>query len=170
MHILKTKLFKYNLYTFINISVALMVKERVTHLITLTKCQYHVMFINRWICEAVLRKCLHIDISEDDIMQDVDSVDLVELADTVAEFKQRNVVDRHAERVLRAQDLHLKRMHAHTHIHNQWAFYFTSKCRSAPPGPADAIILKPVLFNAKLSFIFMETRTVSLKARKKHVQ
>lgn len=52
-------------------------------------------------------------------MQDVDSVDLVELADTVAEFKQRNVVDRHAERVLRAQDLHLKRMHAHTHIHNQ---------------------------------------------------
>ena len=41
-------------------------------------------------------------------MQDVDAVDLVELSDPVLELKQRGVVHRHLELVIRAQDLHLK--------------------------------------------------------------
>lgn len=42
-------------------------------------------------------------------MQDVDSVDLVELSDAVTELKQGDVVHCHPERLRRAQDLHLKR-------------------------------------------------------------
>lgn len=41
-------------------------------------------------------------------MQDVDSVDLVELSDSVSELEQRDVVHRHPERLVGAQDLHLK--------------------------------------------------------------
>lgn len=42
-------------------------------------------------------------------MQDVDSVNLVELSDAVSELKQRDVVNCHPERLMRAQDLHLGR-------------------------------------------------------------
>lgn len=62
-----------------------------------------------------LRKCLHVDVGEDDIMQDVDSVDLVELSDAVAELKQRDVVHCHPERFRSAQDLHLERSKAQQH-------------------------------------------------------
>lgn len=41
-------------------------------------------------------------------MQDVDSVDLVELSDAVSELKQWDVVHRHPERLMSAQDLHLE--------------------------------------------------------------
>ena len=41
-------------------------------------------------------------------MQDVDAVDLVELADAVRELEQRDVVHGHAELLERAQDLHLQ--------------------------------------------------------------
>lgn len=41
-------------------------------------------------------------------MQDVDSVNLVELSDTVPELKQRDVVHCHPECLLSAQDLHLE--------------------------------------------------------------
>lgn len=55
-----------------------------------------------------LWKCLHIDAGEDDIMQDVDSVNLVELSDSVSELKQWDVVNCHPERLLSTQDLHLE--------------------------------------------------------------
>lgn len=42
-------------------------------------------------------------------MQDVDSINPVELSDAVTELKQRDVVHRHPERLRSAQDLHLKR-------------------------------------------------------------
>lgn len=54
-----------------------------------------------------LWKCLHIDIGEDDIMQDVDSVNLVELSDAVPELKQWDIVHCHPECLLSAQDFHL---------------------------------------------------------------
>lgn len=60
-------------------------------------------------CVCFLWKSLHIDAGEDDVVQDVDSVDLVELSDSVSELKQRDVVHRHPEPLLGAQDLHLKR-------------------------------------------------------------
>lgn len=41
-------------------------------------------------------------------MQDVDSVDAVELSDAVSELEQRDVVHSHPERLLIAQDLHLE--------------------------------------------------------------
>lgn len=41
-------------------------------------------------------------------MQDVDSVDLVELSDAVTELKQGDVVHCHPERLRCAQDLHLQ--------------------------------------------------------------
>lgn len=41
-------------------------------------------------------------------MQDVDSVNLVELSHAVSELKQRDVVHRHPERFTSAQDLHLE--------------------------------------------------------------
>lgn len=55
-----------------------------------------------------LWECLHIDVGEDDIMQDVDSVNLVELSDAVSELKQRDVVHCHPEGLMSAQDLHLE--------------------------------------------------------------
>lgn len=55
----------------------------------------------------LLRKCFHVDVVEDDIMQDVDSVNLVELSDTMSELKQWDVVHCHPERLMSAQDLHL---------------------------------------------------------------
>lgn len=58
--------------------------------------------------ERFLWKCLHIDKGEDDIVQDVDSVNLVELSDAVPELKQRDVVHCHPERLVTAQDLHLE--------------------------------------------------------------
>lgn len=50
---------------------------------------------------------LQVDVGEDDIVQDVDSVDLVELSDAVPELKQRDVVHGDPERLVGAQDLHL---------------------------------------------------------------
>lgn len=41
-------------------------------------------------------------------MQDVDSVNPVELSDAVLELKQRDVVHCHPERLVSAQDLHLE--------------------------------------------------------------
>lgn len=41
-------------------------------------------------------------------MQDVDSVNPVELPDAVLELKQRDVVHCHPERIVSAQDLHLE--------------------------------------------------------------
>lgn len=41
-------------------------------------------------------------------MQDVDSVNPVELSDAVLELEQRDVVHRHPERLVSAQDLHLE--------------------------------------------------------------
>ncbi len=41
-------------------------------------------------------------------MQDVDSVNPVELSDAVPELKQRDVVHCHPERLVTAQDLHLE--------------------------------------------------------------
>lgn len=55
-----------------------------------------------------LWKRLHVDVSEDDIMQDIDSVNPVELSDAVLELKHRDVVHRHPEHLLGAQDLHLE--------------------------------------------------------------
>lgn len=55
-----------------------------------------------------LWKRLHVDVGEDNIMQDVDSVDLVELSDAVSELKQWDVVHCHPERLMSAQDLHLE--------------------------------------------------------------
>lgn len=55
-----------------------------------------------------LRKGLHIDEGEHHVMQDVDSVDLVELPDAVAELKYRDVVHGHPERLVSAEDLHLE--------------------------------------------------------------
>lgn len=57
---------------------------------------------------CLLWKCLHIDVGEDDIMQDVDPVNLVELSDAVSELKQRDVVHCHPERLMSAHDLHLE--------------------------------------------------------------
>lgn len=57
---------------------------------------------------CVLWKCLHIDEGEDDVVQDVDSVDLVELSDAVSKLKQRYVVHCHPELFACAEDLHLK--------------------------------------------------------------
>lgn len=54
-----------------------------------------------------LGKRLHIDISEDDVVQDVDPGDLVQLSDAVTELKLRDVVHRHPEGLRSAQDLHL---------------------------------------------------------------
>lgn len=56
----------------------------------------------------VLGKRLHVDVSEDDVMKDVDSVDAVELSDAVLELKHWDVVHRHPEHLLSAQDLHLE--------------------------------------------------------------
>lgn len=67
------------------------------------------MYSSVWLKAYFLRKRLHIDVCEDDIMQDVDSVNLVELSDAVTELKQWNVVHRHPEGLRGAQDLHLKR-------------------------------------------------------------
>lgn len=55
-----------------------------------------------------LRKCLHIDVGEDDVMQDVDSVNLVDFPDAVSELEEWDVVHSHPERLMGAQDLHLK--------------------------------------------------------------
>ena len=41
-------------------------------------------------------------------MQDVDSVDPVQLPDAVSKLKQRHVVHRHPEHLMSAQDLHLE--------------------------------------------------------------
>lgn len=57
---------------------------------------------------GVLGKRLHIDVSEDDIMQDIDSVNPVELSDAVLELEHWDVVHRHPEHLLSAQDLHLE--------------------------------------------------------------
>lgn len=57
---------------------------------------------------CALRKCLHIDVSKDDIMQDIDSVNPVELSDAVLELKHWDVIHRHPEHFLSAQDLHLE--------------------------------------------------------------
>lgn len=57
---------------------------------------------------GILGKRLHIDVSEDDIMQDIDSVNPVELSDAVLELKHWDVVHRHPEHLLSAQDLHLE--------------------------------------------------------------
>lgn len=54
------------------------------------------------------RKRLHVDVSEDDVVQDVDPVDLVQLSDAVTELEQRDVVHRHSEGLRSAQDLHLR--------------------------------------------------------------
>lgn len=67
-------------------------------------------------CGRVLRKCLHIDVVEHHVVQDVDSVDLVELADAVAELEQWGVVDCHPERLVCAQDLHLENSSESTSI------------------------------------------------------
>lgn len=56
-------------------------------------------------------KRLHVDVREDDVVQDVDSVDLVELPDPVPELEQRDVVDRHPEGLGGAEDLHLEENH-----------------------------------------------------------
>lgn len=61
-----------------------------------------------WVMVFSLWKCLHVDVSEDDIMQDIDSVNPVELSDAVLELKHWNVVHRHPEHLLSAQDLHLE--------------------------------------------------------------
>lgn len=55
-----------------------------------------------------LRQRLHVDVSEDDVVEDVDPVDLVELSDPVPELKERDVVHRHPEGLGRAEDLHLE--------------------------------------------------------------
>lgn len=57
-----------------------------------------------------LWKCLHVDICEDDVVQNVDPVNPVEFSDAVSELKQRDVVHCHSERLLCAQDLHLEQM------------------------------------------------------------
>lgn len=41
-------------------------------------------------------------------MQDIDSVNLVELSDAVPELEHRNVVHRHSEPLMSAEDLHLE--------------------------------------------------------------
>lgn len=58
-------------------------------------------------------------------MQDVDSGDLVELLDAVTELKQRDVVHRHPERILSAQDLHLEQSRTPT------VYYFHQDCELA---------------------------------------
>lgn len=58
-------------------------------------------------------------------MQDVDSVNLVELSDAVPELKQWDVVYCHPERLVRAQDLHLKQSGA------QLMCYFHQECELA---------------------------------------
>lgn len=69
----------------------------------------HVRHPHMQICVmCFLWKCLHVDVGEDNIMQDVDSVDLIKLSDAVSELKQRDVVHSHPERVMCAEDLHLK--------------------------------------------------------------
>lgn len=63
------------------------------------------------LCErkvCLLWKCLHIDVGEDDVVQDIDSVNPVEISDAVLELKQRDIVHRHPEGLVRAQDLHLE--------------------------------------------------------------
>lgn len=55
-----------------------------------------------------LRKRLHIDVSQDDVMQNIDSVNPVELSDAVLELKHRDVIHRHPKHLLSAQDLHLE--------------------------------------------------------------
>lgn len=57
---------------------------------------------------CALWKRLHIDVSEDDIMQDIDSVNPVELSDAVLELKHWDVVHCHPEHLMSAQDLHLE--------------------------------------------------------------
>lgn len=57
---------------------------------------------------CILRKCLHIDVSKDDVMQDIDSVNPVKLSDAVLELKHWDVIHRHPEHLLSAHDLHLK--------------------------------------------------------------
>lgn len=57
---------------------------------------------------CALWKCLHIDVSKDDVMQDIDSVDPIELSDAVLELKHWDVIHRHPEHLLSAQDLHLE--------------------------------------------------------------
>lgn len=57
---------------------------------------------------SALRKCLHVDVSKDNIMQDIDSVNPVELSDAVLELKHWDVIHRHPEHFLSAQDLHLE--------------------------------------------------------------
>lgn len=61
-----------------------------------------------WVTVSFLGQRLHIDVGEDDVVQDVDSVDAVELSDAVSELEQRDVVHSHPERLLIAQDLHLE--------------------------------------------------------------
>lgn len=61
-----------------------------------------------WVIVGVLGKRLHIDVSEDHIMQDIDSVNPVELSDAVLELEHGDVVHRHPEHLLSAQDLHLE--------------------------------------------------------------
>lgn len=47
-------------------------------------------------------------------MQDVDSVNLVDLPDAVSKLKQRDVVHRHPECLGSAQDLHLEQSRSPT--------------------------------------------------------
>lgn len=71
----------------------------------------------------LLCKCLHIDVGEDDVVQDVDSVNLVELSDAVSELEHRDVVHRHPERLRTAQDLHLEEEAGHSvmcYVHQDW--------------------------------------------------
>lgn len=55
-----------------------------------------------------LRKRLHVDERKNNVMQNVDSVNPVELSDAVLELKHRDVVHRHPKHLLSAQDLHLQ--------------------------------------------------------------
>lgn len=72
-------------------------------------CPCHVLLhVLRGVVRLFLRKGLHIDVGEHDVMQDVDSADLVELPDAVSELEYRDVVHGHPERLVGAQDLHLK--------------------------------------------------------------
>ena len=59
-------------------------------------------------------------------MQDIDSVNPVEISDAVLELKQRDVVHRHPEGLVRAQDLHLEQSRDTTE-----AFPPSRECKSA---------------------------------------
>lgn len=58
-------------------------------------------------CGCVSGKCVHIDRYKIEIMQDVNTIDLVHLSDAMLELKYRRVIDCHFEFVDRTEDLHL---------------------------------------------------------------